>query len=114
MTKYGKSPWVDEFPVSRVPAYPPQRRSIETAVVIVGGVLAGCAMAYAFAAAGIDVVLVEAGRIGRGGTGTSTGWIAEDPGVGFVDVEKAVGVRSARHVFRSWRRAALDFSALLR
>jgi glycine/D-amino acid oxidase-like deaminating enzyme len=114
MTKYGRSPWVDLFPTSRVPAYADQRGPIETAVAIIGGGLTGCATAYAFAAAGVDVVLVDAGRLGRGGTGASTGWIAEEPGVSFVDVERAVGLRAARHVFRSWRRAALDFSALLR
>src|SRR5262245_17314159 len=101
MTKYGKSPWLDQFPNSRVPTYAPQRRSVETAVVIIGGGLTGCATAYAFAAAGIDVVLVEAERIGRGGTGWSTGWVAEEPGVPFLEVQKAVGLRSARHIFKS-------------
>jgi glycine/D-amino acid oxidase-like deaminating enzyme len=34
--------------------------------------------------------------------------------VAFADLERAVGMRSARHGFHVWRRAALDFAALLR
>jgi glycine/D-amino acid oxidase-like deaminating enzyme len=82
--------------------------------VIVGGGLTGCATAYAFAAAGIKVVVVEAAQIGRGSGGSSAGWISDDPGVSFQDVEDALGLRAARHGWRSWRRAALDFIALVR
>ena len=113
-TNYDKSPWLDRVPASRVPAYPRQRGSLRTDVAIVGGGLAGCATAYALAAAGIKVALVEAGRIGRGSTASALGRIAEDPGVSFLDTEKANGSRAARHAFGLWRRAALDFVALLK
>ena len=82
--------------------------------MVVGGGMTGCVTAYAFAAAGIDVVLLEASQIGRGSTGLATGWLAGDPGVSFLDVSKALGLAAARHAFRSWRRAALDFAALIR
>jgi glycine/D-amino acid oxidase-like deaminating enzyme len=114
MTKYGQSLWVDVFPRSRVPAYPRHRGHLDADVVIVGGGLTGCATAYACAAAGVKVVLVEASRIGRGSTGSSAGWIADDPGVGFVEVEKAIGLRAARIAWQVWRRAALDFGTLIR
>src|SRR6187397_2493278 len=114
MTKYGQSLWVDTFPRSRVPAYPRHRGHLDADVVIVGGGLTGCATAYACAAAGVKVVLVEASRIGRGSTGSSAGWIADDPGVGFIDVEKAIGLRAARTAWQVWRRAALDFGTLIR
>jgi glycine/D-amino acid oxidase-like deaminating enzyme len=83
-------------------------------VVIVGGGLGGCTIAYAFAAAGIKVLLLEAGRIGRGASGSSVGRISEEPGAAFGEVERALGLRAARYAFRAWRRAALDFVALLR
>jgi glycine/D-amino acid oxidase-like deaminating enzyme len=67
-----------------------------------------------FAAAGIKVALVEAEQIGHASSGSSIGWIADDPGLPFLDVEKALGRRAARHVFQAWHRAALDFGALLR
>ena len=114
MTKYGRSPWLDTFPKARVPSYPRQRGSLATSVVIVGGGLTGCTTAYAFAAHGIDVVLVEADGVGRGSTGLASGWIGGDPGVSFFEVEKALGRGPARDAFRSWRRAALDFAALIR
>ena len=114
MTKYDSPPWLARFPKSRVPAYPPHRGSMRVDAIIVGGGLTGCATAYALAAAGMNTVLLEGERVGRGATGSSSGWVAEDPGISFVDLERAIGLRHARHAWQSWRRAALDFSALLR
>ncbi len=113
-TRYGRSPWVDQFPKSRIPSYPPQRGPHKIDAVIVGGGLTGCAAAYAFAASGVRVALVEAERIGRGRSGGSAGWVGADPGVSFGDVQGAVGLRTARHAFQAWRRAALDLAALVR
>jgi glycine/D-amino acid oxidase-like deaminating enzyme len=48
----------------------------------------------------VKVVLVEAAQIGRGNSGSSAGWISEDPGIAFVDLEKALGLRGAR---RAWQ-----------
>jgi glycine/D-amino acid oxidase-like deaminating enzyme len=87
---------------------------MQTSAVIVGGGLTGCATAYAFAAAGVKVVLVEANQIGHGATASSGGWIAEEPGVAFGELEKLIGLRGARRGWQAWRRAALDFGALLR
>src|SRR5713101_2710276 len=114
MTQYGRSPWIDDFPKSRLPTYPRYRGGLKTSVVIVGGGLTGCATAYAFAAAGIKVALFEADRIGRGSSGASLGWISDDPGASFVEVEKTLGRRAARQAWHAWRRAALDFGALIR
>jgi glycine/D-amino acid oxidase-like deaminating enzyme len=114
MTKYGRSVWLDRFPKSRVPVYPRHRSSMNTDVVIVGGGLTGCATAYAFGAAGVKVLLLEADQIGRGGTASGAGWIAGDPGVSLADLEKALGARPARRAWQVWHRASLDFAALLR
>lgn len=83
-------------------------------MVVVGGGLTGCTTAYALAAAGVKVILLEAARIGRGSSGSSLGWIGDDPCLPFADVERALGRKPARHVWKSWHRAALDFGALLR
>jgi glycine/D-amino acid oxidase-like deaminating enzyme len=120
MIRYGRAPWGDRFPASRVPSYPrhraaPSSKAVDAAdVVIIGGGLTGCAAAYAFAAAGVNAVLLEADQIGRGSTIASAGWISDDPGVPFAEAANLLGVRVARHGFEAWRRAALDFSALLR
>ena len=65
MIHYGRAPFLDRFPSSRVPSYPRHKGPLTTEVAIVGGGLTGCAAAYAFAAAGVRVALVEAERIGR-------------------------------------------------
>ena len=114
MTQYGRSPWTDRFPRSRVPSYPRLRGRHDFDVVVIGGGLTGCATAYAFAAAGIKVALIEAAQIGRGASALSTGWISNDPGASFVAAEQLIGGRAARHAWQSWRRAGLDFTALLR
>lgn len=114
MTKYGRSPWVDRFPKSRVPSYPKHRGAMHVDAVIIGGGLTGCLAAHALGAAGHNTVLLDGDRIGLGTTAFSSGWISDDPGVGFPDVEKIVGSRNARRAWQAWRRAALDFSALLR
>jgi glycine/D-amino acid oxidase-like deaminating enzyme len=114
MTKYGRSPWLDTFPKSRVPSYPRHKGVTQAPVVIIGGGLTGCATAYAFATSGVPVMLLEATRIGQGSTGLAGGWMGGTPAPSFVDVEKASGRAAARDAFRSWRRSALDFTALLR
>ena len=114
MIRYGRSPWGDRFPASRVPSYPRHRKPFTIDAVVVGGGLTGCATAYAFAAAGIKVALLESDRIGRGATSLSAGWISDDPGVPFAEAENLLGRRVARNGFQAWRRAALDFSSLLR
>jgi glycine/D-amino acid oxidase-like deaminating enzyme len=113
-TRYGRSPWIDRFPKSRIPSYPPLRGPQTIDAVIVGGGLTGCATAYAFAAAGIAVALVEGDRIGRGRSGGSNGWVGVDPAVAFGGVQQTQGLRAARYAFQSWRRAALDFATLIR
>jgi glycine/D-amino acid oxidase-like deaminating enzyme len=105
---------MDRCPKSRVPDYPKHRGPLAADVAVVGGGLTGCATAYAFAAAGIKVVLLEADRIGRASSGASFGWIADAPGASFQRSAEALGLKASRGAWQSWRRAALDFSALLR
>ena len=114
MTIYDRSPWLQQFPKARVPVLSRQRGALTADVVIIGGGLTGCATAYAFAAAGVKVTLVEAAQIGHGSSGSASGWISEDPGVGFAELAQAIGLRGATRIFQSWRRAALDFASLLR
>jgi len=97
-----------------MPSFPPYRGASTAEVVIVGGGLTGCATAYAFAAAGIKPLLLEADRIGLGATAAAAGVISDDPGVDYLSLEKALGKRAAVPAWQSWRRAALDFQALLR
>jgi glycine/D-amino acid oxidase-like deaminating enzyme len=113
-TRYGTSPWIDLFPKTRRPNLPRLRGEHHTDVVIIGGGLTGCAAAYACAAAGLRPMLVEADRLGQASSGRSAGVLLSDPGPAFRDIAKAHGLRAARQIFESWRRASLDASSLLK
>jgi gamma-glutamylputrescine oxidase len=106
--------WFDTFPKSRRPTYPRFRGTVETDVVIVGGGLTGCACAASFAAAGVRVVLLEADRIGAGGTAGSPGLLRQSFHASFQESAARHGLRAARHLWQGFRRAALDLSAALR
>jgi glycine/D-amino acid oxidase-like deaminating enzyme len=70
--------------------------------------------AYACAAAGLKVVVVEANRIGQGSAGRSAGLLLPEPGPSFRDVAQAYGLRAARRVFELWGKGASDAAALIR
>ena len=117
MSRYGQAPWGERVPASRVPSYPRHRQPTKDDVVdavIIGGGLTGCATAYAFASAGINVILLEADRLGHGATSLAAGWISDDPGVPFAEAEELLGKGTAANGFKAWRRAALEFASLLR
>lgn len=113
-TRFGISPWIDQFPRSRRPDYPKFRGAQTADLVIIGAGLTGCATAYACGVAGLKTIVLEADRIGQGSAGRSTGLLLPEPGPRFRDIEQAHGVRAARTAFQAWRHAALDAAALLR
>src|SRR5258706_11729771 len=112
-TRYGISPWTDQFPSSRRPDYSRLRGDQTADVVIVGGGITGCATAHACAVAGIKAIVMEADRVGHGSAGRSAGLLLPDPGPAFRDLEQVHGLRLARTAFEGWRRASLEGAALL-
>ncbi len=104
----------DTFPRSRRPEYPRQRGEARFTVAIVGGGLTGCACAAAFATAGIRAVLLEGERIGASATAASAGLLRQDFDASFQATESQHGLRAARHLWQSIRRASLDFAAAVR
>jgi glycine/D-amino acid oxidase-like deaminating enzyme len=111
-TVYGTSYWLDR--VGRRPA-PATRLSgdLETDVVIVGGGLTGSLTACLFARAGVPVVLLEAERLGDRAA-LDAGWLLETPGVDFLALQAALGLKDARRAYEATRKAALDVAAFLR
>src|SRR3982751_3388550 len=106
--------FLDTFPKSRRPEYPRLRGEARTRVVIIGGGLTGCACALSFATAGVATLVVEADRIGAGGTAGSTGLLRQDFDASFQEAASRHGLRGARHLWQSFRRASLDFAAAVR
>jgi glycine/D-amino acid oxidase-like deaminating enzyme len=106
--------WLDRFPRTRRPSHPRLKGSIESAVAIVGGGLTGCTCAWAFANAGVPVVLVEAESIGGGATAAGTGLVREDFDASFSATASAHGLRAARSLWQAMRKASLEFAAASR
>jgi glycine/D-amino acid oxidase-like deaminating enzyme len=113
-TRYGVSPWIDNFPSTRRPDHPRLRGEHTADVVIVGGGLTGCATAFACASAGLRPLILEGDRLGAGSAGRSAGLLLPDPGVFFRDIVNTHGLRAARKVFEGYRKAASDGAAMLR
>jgi len=111
-TRYGQSPWMAAHRAP--PPSPRLRGNHETEVVIIGGGLTGTATALACATAGLKSIVVEAGSVGQGWSGHSSGLLLPDPGPLFRDVTRVHGLRVAKLVFSAWRRGALDAAAQLR
>lgn len=113
--RYGVPFWLERFPKRRVPDYPRHRGHLDTQVAIVGGGLTGCAIAYAFAAAGVKAALFERDRLARGmGAVRSLGLLRHEPDADFNEIAATYGVRAARGMWQDTRRASLDFAAALR
>ncbi len=106
--------WLDRFPKARRPAHPRLRGELDTDVVVVGGGLTGCACAASFAAAGINVIVLEADRLGAASTAASTGLVREDFDASFADTASAHGLRAARTLWQGMRRASLDLAAAIK
>jgi glycine/D-amino acid oxidase-like deaminating enzyme len=112
--RYGISPWVHQFPDSRRPAHPRLRGDHTAGLVVIGGGVTGCAVAYACAVAGLRPIVLEADRLGAGNSGRSAGLLLPEPGPSFRDAAGAHGLRVARKMFEGWRRGSLDAAALIR
>lgn len=117
--RYGHRFWDDRTPVSRRPSWPKWKPGKASGnervdVVIVGGGLTGCASAYAFAAAGHSVVLLEASRIASGATAGSAGLLLPAFDGSFSSHDALHGLRASRTMWQQARRGVLDFAALIR
>lgn len=112
-TIYGTSYWLDRAP-ARIPTFARHRGELAVDVAIVGGGLTGCVTAYVFGAAGVRTALFDADRIGRGASAASAGLVTLEPSPDFLALSSRFGLRAARQIWQSTRRAGLDFAALLR
>ena len=117
--RYGHRFWDARTPVAKRPSWPKWRPSKAPAddtvdVVIVGGGLTGCASAYAFAAAGHRVVLLESGRLASGATAGSAGVLLPAFDGAFAAHSAQHGLRAARGMWQQARKGTLEFAALLK
>ena len=112
--RYGISPWLDAVPVKKRPEFPAFRGVITHPVVIVGGGMSGAMTAYACAAAGLKVILLEADRIGLGGSGRATGLLSGEAAESYRDLEARAGRRVARAMFDAMESAPRELAATVK
>jgi len=90
------------------------RGELEAPLVIIGGGLSGVMTAYGAAAAGMKVLLLEADRLGHGGSGRSAGICAGEASSSFLALQDASGRRVARAQFEQLRKGVRDLGATVR
>src|SRR5689334_1842306 len=103
MPGYGARYWAERTADNRRRFFPAFRGSRTADVVVIGGGLTGCAIAYAVAKAGFNVIVLEAGRLASGATAGGVGAILPQPDASFRAVEPVAGRRAAR---AAWEGAA--------
>lgn len=76
--------------------------------------MSGAMTAHACAAAGMKVILLEAGRIGQGGSGRATGLISSEASESYRELETRAGKRAARALFELTQKAPRELAAAVK
>ena len=76
--------------------------------------MAGAMTAQACAAAGMNVILLEAGRVGQGGSGRATGLLSNEACASYRDLEARAGKRAARTLFELTEKAPRELAAAVK
>jgi len=112
--RYGVAPWTGAVPAKKRKEFPAFRGDITAPIVIIGGGMAGCMTAQACATAGLKVMVLEAERIGRGGTSRATGFFSSDACLSYRELEERAGRRAARVLFDLHQRAPRELAATVK
>ena len=110
--RLGTSYWLDQY-TGRPPRLGTLRGRHQADVAVVGGGVTGCLAACLLARAGARVVLVEAGRIGRGSTAASTALLMQEPDVDLRDLAARYGTATAKRIWMCSRGSVRGFVGLL-
>jgi glycine/D-amino acid oxidase-like deaminating enzyme len=84
---------------SRSPTYPSLSGSHDADVVIIGGGITGAGIAHQFSEAGVQVVLIEAGRVGRGSTAASTALLIQETDENLGALQRRYGRARANRIW---------------
>ena len=76
--------------------------------------MSGAMTAYACASAGYKVILLEAERIGVGGSGRATGIFSGEASLSLREVEARHGKRAARAMFSAMQSAPRELAATIK
>ena len=112
-TRYGVAPWTDTVSKKRR-EFPAFKGDIKAPLLIIGGGMTGCMTAYACAAAGQKVILVEADRIGMGGTSRASGFFSSEATESFRELDVRAGRRASRAMFDLQRKAPRELASAVK
>ncbi|OFW46958.1 MAG: hypothetical protein A3J29_09330 [Acidobacteria bacterium RIFCSPLOWO2_12_FULL_67_14b] len=112
--RYGVSPWTGAVPAKKRPEFPAYRGVSTAPAVIVGGGMAGAMTAYACAAAGVKTILLEADRVGLGGSSRAAGLLSNEACESYRDLEARAGRRAARALFELSERAPRELATTVK
>ena len=110
--RLGRSYWLDAF-ADEATRRPPLTGGHRADVAIVGGGVTGCAAALLFARSGARVVLVDAARIGRGSTASSTALLMQEPDADYADLADRYGSARARRIWQRGRASVMAMRRML-
>lgn len=114
MPGYGARYWAEKNPGSKRPKYPVCRGALTADVVVIGGGLTGAVAASVLARGGLDVILLEAGRVASAETAAAMGAVMPQPSPSFVETAAAIGLAAARTAWKETRTAALEYASALK
>ena len=97
---------------ARIPAFPPLEGDTRTDVLIVGGGMAGLLCAYLLKRAGVDCLLVEAGRICGGISRNTTAKLTSQHGLCYDKLLKSLGAEKARLYWQANEAALAQYRQL--
>jgi glycine/D-amino acid oxidase-like deaminating enzyme len=96
-----------------LPEYPSLSGAHQADVVIVGGGITGAAIAHLFAEAEVEVVLLEAGRVGRGSTAASSALLMQETDEPLSALQKRYGRARANTIWKLSHEATRNLTATL-
>ena len=98
--RHGQPLWLEAHHRPEATRYPTLRGHHETEVAIVGGGLTGSMIAATFAAAKVDVTVLEAERAGLGSTAASTALLLQEPDYDLTALARKYGAAEARRIWQ--------------
>ena len=103
-----KSIWAE----TNLPSFPPLQGDTRTQVLVIGGGMAGLLCAYRLRQAGVDTILLEAGRICGGVTQNTTAKITSQHGLIYHKLLQKLGREQAKLYLQANEQAVQDYHAL--
>jgi glycine/D-amino acid oxidase-like deaminating enzyme/nitrite reductase/ring-hydroxylating ferredoxin subunit len=104
MSTPSRTEWAESH-VRRSPTFPPLDRDWQADIAIAGGGITGLSLARLLVAEGLNVVVLERGRIGSGTTGATTAHITAALDLDYATLVSRFGEEAARLVIESVNQA---------